>query len=162
MTRPGSGLSSSAFHRKRVSPTLFKVQIQPDSRLRTRDLFSQPLLELFHICHQSIVLCLHQSQVVLLVQLQLRLELRKVYFLRIALLLVSTDAIKPLTFSDSALETRATSIPLMLSSTTSASTVMTPSAWVLVRPSVSSRSTKRCVSKCEFARMAVSERARRG
>jgi hypothetical protein len=109
-----------------------------------RHFLAQPLFQLFDVGEQSVVLGLHERQVVFLVQLEFGFELGEIDFLGIALLqrvspcwrprLAGPEGCSAHTFSCSALDTRLASIPLMLSSTTSASTVMTPSACVRVKP----------------------------
>lgn len=49
--------------------TLFEVEVQSYPCRRPCNLLSQPLLELFHIRHQPLILGLHQCKIVSLQQL---------------------------------------------------------------------------------------------
>ena len=77
-------LDLERMHRRLVpNPALFEVQIEPHPGRRSSNLLPQPLLQLFHIRHQSFIFALHECKVVPLQQLQLRLEPCEVYLLRI-------------------------------------------------------------------------------
>jgi len=62
------------------------AKIQSNASLRTRDLLTQPLLELLHIHNQTVIISLQRREIVLLDELKLRLELRKVDLLGVSVL----------------------------------------------------------------------------
>ena len=68
------------------SRTFLEVKVEAHTSLCTRNLLAQALLELLEIRRKVVVLRFHQRQVVLLHELQLRLELCEVHLLRVVVL----------------------------------------------------------------------------